>query len=265
MKPGWIERMGPIRADPQADAPRIAFAEAIRDEDPRRAALIEAQLRYAAAERAEDDSAYGQLYAAAEALLRPEDAAGLPALGLRPILRRGFVQHITADAGLWLARGAEVRAQHPILELSLGKAEAHLPALLAQRALDGIVSLDLAGSRVGDEGAALLADAPGLSTLRWLDLRRNGVSRQGLDRLCASPLGRRLRWLHLRLPGEGTPHDEPIEEEGRLIEFLAPPLGMELEARHGPLPFLHAHPRRLRFFPPSMSRFVGDDATRDRE
>ncbi len=88
---------------------------------------------------------------------------------------------------------------------------------------------------------------------------------QGLDRLCASPLGRRLRWLHLRLPGEGTPHDEPIEEEGRLIEFLAQPLGMELEARHGPLPFLHVHPRRLRFFPPSMSRFVGENATRDRE
>lgn len=261
----WGDWMGPILADPQADAPRLAFAEAIRGEDPRRATLIEAQLRYAAAERAEDDSVYGQLYAAAEALLRPEDQGDLPAQSLRPILRRGFVQHLTTDAAIWRERAAAVRAQHPILELSLTRAEGHLGDLLAAGALEGLVSLDLTGSRVGDEGAALLAEAPGLSTLRWLDLRWTGVSRQGLDRLCASPLGRRLRWLHLRLPGEDAPHDEPVDEEGRLIEFLAQPLGTELEARHGPLPFLHHRPRRLRFFPPSMSRFVGDDPTRERE
>ena len=53
--------------------------------------------------------------------------------------------------------------------------------------LAGMTGLMLANNPIGDNGAAALADAPGASGLRELQLHSCGLSRDGIVRLLASP------------------------------------------------------------------------------
>lgn len=249
--------LAPILASPTDDRPRLAAADALTG-DRARADFIRLQVRRAAAERAMDDSQLGVMLAEERRLERPDFDDGVGALGVSATVKRGFVQHVKADAGVFIMRADAIRKVAPLLELSLSKAELHLDVLCDTGILDGIVSLDLIESRIGDAGAERLARSKHLTSLRWLDLRRNGLTRAGLDALCASPLSSRLRWLHVAGNGISAPHDQPVEEDGRLIDFEGTELGRELEAQHGPLRWLHHHATRLRFHPPSMSHFILD-------
>lgn len=249
--------LAPILARPQEDGPRLAAADALTS-DPGRAEFIRLQVRRAAAERAFDDRQLGVLLSEESRLERPDFDDGVRSLGVEVTLRRGFVQHVIADAGVFIMRAAAIRAAAPVLELSLSRAELHLDLLFGTELLNGIASLDLTSSRLGDAGVRALANSPYLQDLRWLDLRWNGVSRAGLDALCRSPLVSRLRWLNVSGPDFSAPHDEPIDEDGRLVDFQSTDLGLELESLHGPQPWMHYHPRRLRFFPPSMGQFIAE-------
>ncbi|MBT9559711.1 MAG: TIGR02996 domain-containing protein [Myxococcales bacterium] len=249
--------LAPILASPTDDRPRLTAADALTG-DRARADFIRLQVRRAAAERAMDDSQLGTMLADEKRLERPDFDDGVGALGVSATLKRGFVQHVKTDAGVFIMRADAIRKVAPLLELSLSKAELHLDVLFDTGILDGIVSLDLIESRIGDAGAERLARSKHLTSLRWLDLRRNGLTRAGLDSLCASPLSSRLRWLHVAGNGISAPHDQPVEEDGRLIDFEETELGRELEAQHGPLRWLHHRATRLRFHPPSMSHFILD-------
>lgn len=71
-------------------------------------------------------------------------------------------------------------------------------SLAASRYLHGLLALLLPRNALGDEGVALLAQAPWLDSLTTLDLTDNGLSDRAARSLAASPYLRNLQVLHMR-------------------------------------------------------------------
>lgn len=221
-----------VLANPQADAPRLAYAAL---GDPR-AEVIRAQfearvLRRAGKlpEAAGPDGRARQLIAAQPAWTVPLEALGARAVSFD----RGFPSGITIDAATWLARGRELYETAPITQLTLGEVtrEALASPLLAQ-----IDSLAIVGQRLADDDAIALANNPAASKLRVLDLRDNAIDERGVEAI-ATKL-RALEHVELR----GNPYDpvdvlDDVSETRR--EYVSTALGRALEAKLGPLPWLH--------------------------
>lgn len=249
----------PILENPLDDRPRLSAADALEKRGDPRAELIRVQVRRAELERTETDGAELSELVGREVALLGRLSSTLDS-NIRARVSdigwgRGFVQYVRADAGNFIVQEDALRAMAPILEVGLTRAELHLDVLFGTAILAPFKALDLSGSHVGDAGAAAIAGSPHLSGLTWLDLRGNGVTRAGLAALCQSRTLPSLRWLYVDGVDFEPPNDQPVDEDGRLIDWITTELGDELEAAHGPLAWLHYRPRRLRFFPPRRSRF----------
>ncbi len=246
-----------VLRSPKDDAARLAAADGFESSGDRdRAELIRVQVRRAALERAEQETAeLRELTGTHLRLTRslvPRLEPGLRRHGLELRYDRGFAETAAGDAAAWARAG--LRSEAPILALDLSGAELALDALLG--ALPGIISLDLSRSRLSEAQILQLAASPAVAGLTWLDLRYScRLSVQGLQALAASPHLRGLRWLGVA----GTFDellDQPIEDDERLVDWRPTVLGEALEAAHGSLSWLHYRPRSLRFYPPPRCQFL---------
>lgn len=98
--------------------------------------------------------------------------------------------------------------RHPrltTLDLSENLAGPALAAAVVNAAPAGVRELHLARTRVGDEGAALLANSPWAAGLRRLGLRGTTITDSGAEALAASPYLRNLEWLNLNGNAIGQP------------------------------------------------------------
>lgn len=198
-----------LRAAPNDDAPRLAFASTLPAEDPRRAFI---ELQCALAATAPDARERPPLEAAL-ARLRVDpswtadlEAAGLVMPTLKPsetwsfkppwTFRRGFVEHLFAKAPLLVEHGAAIASRHPVRSLAVEKLSAAASRALAREAwLASIDALSTDGSRAA---LAPLLTAPSLALRRL----RVSLPAEAVGAVLASPALRALEALALDVPDD---------------------------------------------------------------
>jgi|SRR5262245_11907042 len=184
-----------VLAEPEADAPRLAFADHLltssRPADQARAEFIRVQVELA--RLSADDPRWPRLVGRERELLdrhrvawekplrdrfRPSLAS--PGRWLRSHLfgsgglwgfRRGFVEHIHAPAPSFRAEDAAILGHTPVRRVVLAHASEHVAALAADSRLDALASLHLVGDMELDEELNLLAAGARAAGMRVLEFR----------------------------------------------------------------------------------------------
>lgn len=225
--------------DPDADAPRLAFADACEAQDPERAEFIRLQVGHAAALRAsrQDDADRG---AQREIFLEKRRADGWAGPIRDRVERvhfyRGFVESVEVDAQRFLDEAEQLYALAPIRRLKLTGVASVLEEVCNSPHLARIVSLAFDNEKIGDRAAELLAASPHVSKLAHLWLARCGITAKGVEALAASSMLSSLRSV------DGLP-DEFKEivwsDQGQTINVLPPPAAPAIEEKYGYKRWLH--------------------------
>lgn len=246
-----------IVRDPDDDAPRLAYADAIQPTEPARADFIRMQIARFHDERARgvttEEPSRAELL-----LLRQHGATWAQAIapfaragGGRPDrppfpgygFERGFVAHLRTDPDVFVARGDELLALAPIQHLDLTTAGAILPALTSPR-LGQMRTLRLSQLGLTDADAVALAERGHLARCEWLDLTANRIGPGGVKALLASPAIRAIKVVLLR----GNPSDPAVmvsHDMGDVIVDGLPPSGKMAEQAYGRIDWLHLVMRDL--------------------
>jgi uncharacterized protein (TIGR02996 family) len=231
-----------IFVEPDADAPRLDYANHVEAVSRPRAELIRRQIK-----RHRDDLAAGRM----QSVPTPEERKLLAAHGAEwaapfdehvraprhdphhPELgwHRGFIEMLRTDAGVLVTLGDRLLRLGPIRHLALDPDGTSLAEVLATPALEHLVSLDLGGWHLGDDGARALAQCPHFERLAWLGLTCAKITEHGIDTLAGSPRLRKLVTLDL--------HGNPFAAS----DLAADPQVIDrLERSHGTIPWLHPLP-----------------------
>ncbi|MFG2062015.1 hypothetical protein ACGFIK_11415 [Micromonospora sp. NPDC048871] len=219
-----------ILAAPDALDLRRRFADAIEATDPDHAELIRAALA-----GTRPDRAAALRYRRVVARLAAPVAHRL----VDWKVRHGLVELVTMTARAFVDHGAEVFAHLPVRHLTLVQATGLMPQVAAVPSLGRLVALDLSDNPIGDDGLAALTASAYLGRLRWLGLASCGLGPAGAEALAASrnlPALRYVEWWgnSVEVVAKGVGQDI----DGRPVGVEMPPLGRELDARYGPLPWL---------------------------
>lgn len=177
-----------VLADPDADAPRLAYADwAEKQGDAARAALIREQIRRG---RASTSIHADQTFSA---------------LGAKDlVIRRGFVEGVSLSGRAFISLGGELLKLTPLREVRLVAVQAFVGELARCPHLATLRRLDLAGNRIGANGVRALAQSEHLGGLRELGLSANDPGSDGLASLTAAPWLRNLTALELAENGIGA-------------------------------------------------------------
>ena len=244
--------------DPDAEAPRRAFAAWLDARGEPQGEFIRLQLEASRELRKEGHSTeYIELGRRATELRsrygadwsRPVDS-----IASEPRFYRGFVEGVTIGTAEFLSRADQLYRAAPIRHITFTGARGAMAALAASPALARLVSIGLQDNQLGDGDVQAFAASPHLGRLRRLTLAWNEIGEQGLEALFASSSLTGLAYLNF----EGNRVKSPTEEwgedwaTGRIVpeSVSLPEAGQRLESRYGTRPWLHA-PTLLRHFPPS--------------
>jgi uncharacterized protein (TIGR02996 family) len=183
-----------IAANPDDDLPRRIFADWLDENgDPARAEFIRLQCAAARGKAAAHARA-----AVLEAAHRTEWLGPLVRIAYGCVFRRGFVEHATLPAAVFLADGLALRRQTPLRGVTLLGAGRILAELLNAPVLRDLAALHLTGARLGDDGVRLLAASSVLAGLTTLRLGDNAIGDRGVMALARSPYLSGLSGLVLR-------------------------------------------------------------------
>lgn len=172
-------------ADPEADEPRLVYADYLLERGDPRGAYIQAVLKS---------------WSTATTLFRKHEKEWLAPI--RPYIRtwkwsRGFVSRVTCDAGLFVEGAEAICAASPDLWVTItGLAPQHIPGLAAAP-LGKLRSLSFSSQRIDDAQAQILLPSPTLAGLRELILGSNDLGPAAMQALASSPVRTSLRWLAL--------------------------------------------------------------------
>lgn len=243
------ELLRAVLADPDEDGPRLDYAQWCETQtDPAlvaRARFIEAQIASVHLDRDRGAPLRGIADELLEAHARVWTAPlrVVPGLG-NPIFDRGFVELVTLSAREFLDSADPLLELAPIRHLDLTDVVADADELFASPKLAHIRSLALDRAGLLDEHLELLAASTSLAELRWLSIAKNQVTFAGADALAASQTLPQLAYVRFFGnpcdPGERQGHDQ-----GVVVDSWLPPEGEALEARHGPIRWLHTNARTL--------------------
>lgn len=250
------EYFAEIVARPAEDGPRLAYADAIAEAQPRRSALIRYQvLRY----RADLPDAEGrwaphspELVALGSAVsvfeYRMTDGWGRyiepfarPARSDYPsgwALERGFVARLRADAAVVADPMVKIFERAPIEYLALTPV-GDVPAVLRMKEMAQLRRLDLGALGLRDEDIAVLAREGHLARCEALDLRSNQITEAGFATLVASAEIRAMRSVRL----DNNPCDPHMQYSwdchGTIADMWLPAAGKAAEAKYGRIAWLH--------------------------
>jgi uncharacterized protein (TIGR02996 family) len=233
-----------VTADPLADAPRLAYADAVAGADPERAEFIRTEVeltRRRAGHPARTSQEDGELsWRSHEKMTTRGREWARP---LRNLVGgygfyRGFVESVKIDATVFLDLAPRLFRLAPVLQLDLSGVAPAARRLFGSPHLGQIRTLSLLRNELGDAEAELLAASPHLGELRWLDLGLNRIGAAGLEALAASPNLPRLEWLGFRVNAVDDPTPQHADEYDANSA-----VARDLQARYGPRPWLSAHRR----------------------
>lgn len=233
-----------VTAGPLADAPRLAYADAVAGADPERAEFIwmEVELtRRRAGHPAQTSQEDGELSWRSHEKMTTRGREW--ARSLRNLVGgfgfyRGFVESVQIDASVFVDLAPRLYRLAPVLQLDLSGVAPVAGRLFGSPHLRQIRTLSLLRNGLGDAEVELLAASPHLGELRWLDLGVNRIGAAGLEALAASPNLPRLEWLGFRVNAVDDPTPQHADEYD-----ADSAVARELQARYGPRPWLSAHRR----------------------
>ena len=234
-----------VMAEPASLAARYALLAEWKATHHPQAALLENQLayrRYAYQDRSTAparalDAEIGNLIAAHGR----EWAGRIAELVTGYTFHRGLVAQVELPGARFLEVGAELLALAPIQHVNLkgGISGDVIEALAKSPLLAKLSSLhvDGAGEALGDRGASAFANSPQVANLVELSLWHDAIERPGVEALAASKYLATAKYVGLvGNPVDPTPYVTD-EGDGRYIAGR-PALAAELEAKHGPRPWL---------------------------
>lgn len=237
-----------VLQDPDADEPRLAYAEWLAARGDPRADFIRAQLALAQAHRAHagvsewagpHDLSKAHLEQHGALWRLPLEPFVIEGIVSKPRFYRGFIEHVAMDAADFAAHANRLFAVAPIRHLTLtGVAKA--PMALASPALERMVSLTLAANYMGDNPVAILANSPHVHRLAWLDLSHNDIGMPGLEALAGSANLPSLVYVNFVGNKVADPSESFGSEGEAILTTDETDLGRQLERRFGPLRWLHA-------------------------
>ncbi len=143
----------------------------------------------------------------------------------------------------FLRKATELAASGSISTLKLEGAGGRVAELAQCAALAKVEHLEMRSQHITDADIQALAASPHVSGLRVLSVERNDIGDAGIDALAAAT-GKALRSLQavgLDLNTVRDPSDrrESTDESGANEVSMATDEGKALEAKYGPLPWLH--------------------------
>ena len=182
---GFLTR---VREVPDADEPRLIYADWLDEQGDPRGEFIRVQVALArmpghGRRRAELARVEGKL------LARHADVWAAPFRGLAtgPVFRRGFVEEVKVTARQFLAHADALFAAGPVRHLHLLDLGTHLtPAFLSPH-LAKLTGLTVFAQHIGPSLARAVADSPHLARLKVLRLGRNHVGDGGGELLANAP------------------------------------------------------------------------------
>ena len=243
-----------VLADPDSDAPRIAYADAVTSTDAARAELIRMQLEIVRMQRDGTNSAL--LDSRVRTLLEKykdgwaKDVAcvhGVKWVGFE----RGFPEHVHMSARDFLDHGSELFARARIRHLDLLDVKPHAAELFQSPLLARINTLWLWRTELGDDEVRALAASPHLANLRWLELSGNRIGEAGLEALASSTNLPALQVLVFtdNLAPDPTPQVGESDWNGEPSWRYVTAAAKQLESRFGKKPWLSF----LRLNPPARN------------
>lgn len=228
--------------NPDADPPRMAYANALSARGDPQGEFMALQLRAAAAEKSGLPGAlWRPLSSEAHELERmhgPSWAASICPPCVQPVFVRGLVEHVTVSARDFLDCAPRLFERAPIRHLDLTDVVGLAEDLFASPHLSTIRSLRIDRCGLRDREVMMLAGSPHLADLRWLDLMRNEVGHEGARALAASPHLPSLRYVGFF----GNPFDPGEEfsmDQGVVVDCGLSRDGCLLEEEFGRIPWLH--------------------------
>ncbi len=160
------------------DAPRRAYAAAVRASDPARAQLIELQLGARATRRQGGAPSTTDLKTATELVRQhgPRWAGKLHDLTPRYWFWGGFPEHVEIAASALVANASKLTAATPLRHLRLTGSKRFIRELAALPLMEQLASLDLTSNGITDVDVAELVASPRLHRIRALILTANPIS-----------------------------------------------------------------------------------------
>jgi uncharacterized protein (TIGR02996 family) len=242
-----------ILADPDADAPRVALASRLEALSDPRGTFIRLQILAA---RSSDPDERNRARREADALLTKHRALWARGIdGRVPFAKfvRGFVELIHLDGADAVRSLADLYEVAPIRMLVITNPAPAIDELVRSPQLDRIVKLSLPKGGLSDAQVLKLLASPHVRRLTAIDLSFNDLGPGVLDALCNRSHLPALVYANV----VGNRFDDPVENAGTdaftarwdLRGVTLPPLGQQLETKHGSQPWLHAL-TQLRTFPP---------------
>jgi uncharacterized protein (TIGR02996 family) len=238
-----------IAADPEDDAPRLAYAEYFRASDPERATFIEKQIEKTRSRRATRSFAPSSR---PDAKREAEWTRTLAKYATSWTFDRGFVAAISIDPNLFLEYGEWLFVVAPIRKVSFVTPEDDRFPMKELAGSPLLARLDAIGlSKAGwnapeptDDDFLALAASPHLQRLLWLSADKKRLPMSVYEAFAAAPLTRKalaLRLSHEGYPGEYIGDTGQDDLQGRAIQDWLPmsPEGAELEKKYGYQPWLH--------------------------
>jgi uncharacterized protein (TIGR02996 family) len=170
MSPDERRLMDDILADPDADGPRLRYADWVEAGDPQRAAFIRGQLKHPHSESQSGPG--GEVF---------------NLWGARDVVfRRGFAEAMSLTGRSFVSLSDGLFAATPLREVRLIAVNFLMAELVRCPNLAKLRALNLRGNRVGDAGAVLLAGCVHLSDLARLVMTDNGLTPTGEAALTAA-------------------------------------------------------------------------------
>ena len=245
-----------IVADPAADAPRLAYADAIAGQQPKRAAIIRHAVEWYRMDHplTPEDTAKRQALHASLSNISQTDAYLKDGWGhyIEPHVRsrhpsnprgwsleRGFVGRLRTDASVLLDPTSKIFERAPIEHLELIPGGDIHTALSTIKEFAQLLTLDLGHLDLTDDDMHALARDGRLTRCQELDLRANQIGPAGFAALVASPEIRAMRLVRL----DHNPCDPHMQYSwdchGTIADMWLPAEGKAAEQQYGRIAWLH--------------------------
>lgn len=243
-----------VVAAPREDAPRARFADLAASPEPATAAFVRDQLATAVRRRSAGRRDR-EIERAARRVLAPPPvhearfrrarallAGTVPAWAEAWGYGRGFLERACVDAAWFAARGVELAAAAPIVDVVLTGLPHDATECFDSPAWAHARSLRFAGPPPTAAHVEALAASPYFGALRSLDLGGAGLPATAIYAVAASPTLRGLRYV--RADGNAFPDVNPAQDEqdGQVYGARPSTFAAELRARYGPLSWLSGVP-----------------------